>query len=116
MFRFSIRDLLWLTAVVALVIGYWAERTKAKNAAVQRTEAQERTEFYLGIVVRLQKEKYRLQSDILRMELVTSKRKPAANITPNDNYEISPKTLEELLPRFPAMPGEVPTREANGCP
>jgi hypothetical protein len=37
MFRFTIRDVLWLTVVVALGVGWWAER-QAKERAVLRYE------------------------------------------------------------------------------
>ncbi len=35
MFRFTIRDVLWLTVVVALAVGWWVEhrRTAAREAA-----------------------------------------------------------------------------------
>jgi hypothetical protein len=31
MFRFSIRDVLWLTALVAIGLGWWAEHRSAKR-------------------------------------------------------------------------------------
>jgi hypothetical protein len=31
MFRFTIRDVLWLTVVVALVVGWWIERTGLRS-------------------------------------------------------------------------------------
>ena len=34
MFRFTIRDVLWLTVVVALGVGWWADR-RARNREVQ---------------------------------------------------------------------------------
>ena len=33
MFHFSIRDVLWLTVVVALGVGWWVEHRRAENAA-----------------------------------------------------------------------------------
>jgi hypothetical protein len=32
MFRFTIRDVLWLTVVVALAVGWWVERNRAIHA------------------------------------------------------------------------------------
>jgi hypothetical protein len=37
MFRFSIRDVLWLTIVVALAIAWWVERTRALKQIEQLT-------------------------------------------------------------------------------
>jgi hypothetical protein len=31
MFRFTIRDVLWLTVVVALMLGWWVERTELRK-------------------------------------------------------------------------------------
>jgi len=42
MFRFTIRDVLWLTALVALGAGWWRERT---NAAHERAERLQQTEI-----------------------------------------------------------------------
>jgi hypothetical protein len=39
MFRFTIRDLLWLTVVVALGVGWWVERYRAAIAATKWEEA-----------------------------------------------------------------------------
>jgi hypothetical protein len=41
MFRFSIRDVLWLTVVVALAVGWWIEHRRhvASSAAVKALEA-----------------------------------------------------------------------------
>ena len=35
MFRFTIRDVLWLTVVVALGVGWWAERQAKEQAALR---------------------------------------------------------------------------------
>ena len=37
MFRFTIRDMLWLTALVAMAVAYWLEHRRfvAANAALQ---------------------------------------------------------------------------------
>jgi len=34
-FRFTIRDLLWLTLVVAMAVGWWIDRTKLDRRLVQ---------------------------------------------------------------------------------
>jgi len=31
MFRFTIRDVLWLTVVAALAVGWWVDRTQLKQ-------------------------------------------------------------------------------------
>jgi hypothetical protein len=33
MFRFTIRDLLWLTVVVALALGWWVDRSRLAEVA-----------------------------------------------------------------------------------
>jgi hypothetical protein len=33
MFRFTIRDVLWLTVVVALAVGWWIDRTRQAASA-----------------------------------------------------------------------------------
>ena|SRR6476659_1321927 len=40
MFRFTIRDLLWLMVVVAIVAGWWVD-ARAKNAKIRRLEVYE---------------------------------------------------------------------------
>jgi hypothetical protein len=48
MFRFTIRDVLWLTVVVAVLAWYWSERHRMANAAAeaerQATDALKRAE------------------------------------------------------------------------
>jgi uncharacterized protein HemX len=42
MFKFSVRDLLWLTVVVALGVGWWVDHNQSnKRAADRRRETQE---------------------------------------------------------------------------
>jgi hypothetical protein len=38
MFRFSIRDVLWLTVVVGLVAGWWADRIQLREFARQLSD------------------------------------------------------------------------------
>ena len=38
MFKFTIRDLLWLTVVVALVVGWWVDRSRV-DAKYQRVRS-----------------------------------------------------------------------------
>jgi hypothetical protein len=42
MFRFTIRDVLWLTVVVALTVGWWLERARSQGQArrIERLEAE----------------------------------------------------------------------------
>ena len=42
MFRFTIRDVLWLTVVVALGVGWWLERTRSQGQArrIERLDAE----------------------------------------------------------------------------
>jgi len=35
MFRFTIRDVLWLTVVVAMGVGWWVERRQKQDTAAQ---------------------------------------------------------------------------------
>jgi hypothetical protein len=44
MFRFAIRDLLWLTVVVALGVGWWKEHQRAEHAtalAIQKSQLEQ---------------------------------------------------------------------------
>ena len=111
MFRFTIRDLLWLTLVVALVIGYWFERIKANAAASKMSQAQKRTEFYMDIVVRMQKENYRLSSenDRLTDRLLSKRLKAATRSSADNSLPLDARTLEDLLPKYPPLPGELPS-------
>ena len=38
MFRFTIRDVLWLTVVVALAVGWWVEKQAARKTAAKNEE------------------------------------------------------------------------------
>jgi hypothetical protein len=42
MFRFSIRELLLITAVVALVVGWWVEHRRANSASVEAARVAEK--------------------------------------------------------------------------
>jgi hypothetical protein len=49
MFRFTIRDLLWLMVVVGLAVGWWVERTRLTGMlAVTRNHASELREELLS--------------------------------------------------------------------
>jgi len=49
MFRFTIRDVLWLTVVVAMGLGWWVERKRlAENLAVTRIHASDLQQNLLG--------------------------------------------------------------------
>ena len=39
MFRFTIRDVLWLTVVVAMGVGWWVDKRHAVRAANEKSEA-----------------------------------------------------------------------------
>jgi hypothetical protein len=45
MFRFTIRDLLWLTVVVALVVGWWVERGRQDALTDDRDTWKDRAKF-----------------------------------------------------------------------
>jgi hypothetical protein len=47
MFRFTIRDVLWLTVVVALVIALWAEHAKYTQAKAYALERLLESDMYL---------------------------------------------------------------------
>ena len=42
MFRFTIRDMLWLTVIVALLLGWWLERARSQGQArrIERLEGE----------------------------------------------------------------------------
>jgi hypothetical protein len=42
MFRFTIRDVLWLMVVVAMGVAWWRERTNAAHERAERIATQER--------------------------------------------------------------------------
>jgi hypothetical protein len=95
MFRFTIRDLLWLTVVVALGLGWWLDRAEMKAKLIKGEEAQQRVLFYMDIVERLQKENYKLERE------ASGKQKSSAGRT---TYVPPRKSFEALRPRFPEMP------------
>ena len=39
MFRFSIRDVLWLTVVVGMGLAWWADKRQALRATIEKNEA-----------------------------------------------------------------------------
>ena len=39
MFRFTIRDVLWLTLVIALVLGWWTDRSRLSRRHSREKEA-----------------------------------------------------------------------------
>ena len=45
MFRFTIRDVLWLTVVVALGVAWWAERRESKRLTAEEIDQLMRGEF-----------------------------------------------------------------------
>jgi len=61
MFRFTIRDVLWLTVVVALAVGWWLERTRSQGQA-RRIERLEAEVQQVGVVIKT------LYDDLERIE------------------------------------------------
>ena len=51
MFRFTIRDLLWLTVVVGLAIAHWKDRSELSRSAAKLSE----TQNTLGVVAERRK-------------------------------------------------------------
>jgi len=43
MFRFTIRDVLWLTVLVALGVGWWVQSRHAEHAFAERLNAQQQS-------------------------------------------------------------------------
>ena len=67
--RFSIRDLLWLTVVVALGVALWVERTRSERLTIRAQEAAKEAESSLAL------------SEALTRQL--QNKNPAASITIN---------------------------------
>jgi hypothetical protein len=67
--RFTIRDLLWLTVVVALGVALWVERTRAERLTIRANEAAKEAESSLAL------------SEALTRQL--QNKNPAASITIN---------------------------------
>ena len=61
MFRFTIRDVLWLTVVVALAVGWWLERARSQGQA-RRIERLEGEVQQVGVVIKT------LYDDLERIE------------------------------------------------
>ena len=74
--RFTIRDLLWITMVVALGIGWWMTHRKA-------SESERRVLFYVQIVERLQAENYRYKREASSTERLVEKWLHQTNTAPN---------------------------------
>jgi hypothetical protein len=49
MFKFTIRDLLWLTVVVALGAALWVERTRAERLTIRAHVAAKEAEWSLAL-------------------------------------------------------------------
>jgi hypothetical protein len=48
-FHFAIRDLLWLTTLVALTAGWWADRTALKNQLAEQAKQVQRLEMIIDL-------------------------------------------------------------------
>jgi len=71
MFRFTIRDVLWLTVVVALGVGWWLDRKAHKSDLVsQQRAAQERLDKSLAQL----KAKMELDLQVERIEHEATRR------------------------------------------
>jgi cytoskeletal protein RodZ len=69
MFKFTIRDLLWLTVVVALGVAWWVERIRAERQSLRAQEATKAAESSQAL------------SEALTRQL--QNKNPAASITIN---------------------------------
>ena len=56
MFRFSIRDVLWLTVVVGLAVGWWIEHCEISRLAIARTRELSSIKERLSVTERVKDE------------------------------------------------------------
>jgi hypothetical protein len=93
--RFTIRDLLWLTVVVALGVALWLERTRSERLTIRATEAAKEAESSLAL------------SEALTQQL--QNKNPAASITINVKGRGSTTSTSFGAPH-PAAPATKPPR------
>ena len=93
--RFTIRDLLWLTVVVALGVALWLERTRAERLSVRAQEAVKESESSLALSAALTQQ---LQN-----------KNPAASITINIKGRGSTTSTIFAAPN-PSAPATKPSR------
>jgi len=56
MFRFTIRDVLWLTVVAALTVGWFVEHRRAENAAALRARVERLEQINAAITAAWQRD------------------------------------------------------------
>ena len=64
---FSIRDLVWLTVVVALGVGWWIERTRAERLAKEAEVTDAAEAIILRHVKKVEEENVQLWSKLVEM-------------------------------------------------
>jgi type II secretory pathway component PulM len=69
MFRFTIRDVLWLTVVVGLVVAWW---TSARNARMELEHAQSELRLIRDINLSLGSQVRKTARNVLPLRLATS--------------------------------------------
>ncbi len=84
MLRFTIRDLLWVTVVVALGAAWWVDHSKTQRQLSKLAESEQRVLFYMNLVQRLQAENYKLKRDAQVTEPVTVE--PSVDQIPGDPF------------------------------
>jgi len=50
MFRFSIRDVLWLMVVVGLGVAWWRDQAALRETSIDKIEVERKAEFLLGVL------------------------------------------------------------------
>jgi hypothetical protein len=50
MFRFTIRDVLWLTVVVGMGLAWWVDHVALREIRIDKLDAERKAEFLLGVL------------------------------------------------------------------
>jgi hypothetical protein len=50
MFRFLIRDVLWLMVVVGLGVAWWRDHAALRESSINKIDAERKAEFLLGVL------------------------------------------------------------------
>jgi hypothetical protein len=74
MFRFTIRDVLWLTVVVAMGAGWWFEHARVRNALL---------EWHVSYAANGWREAEKLEAEVARLRSELEKYKAGGPDTPN---------------------------------
>ena len=80
MFRFTIRDVLWLTVVVALAVG-WGMESRRRVAAAELAEANARETESFRVLTKFLTDKIKAHNPIRQLEIYVNGKKIESRLT-----------------------------------